>query len=109
MDTTSFLDLVEHVDSLVTDMNDIFFSDDESIDLNWTYDPIEDDITDEIDQFQTASFDLDIRVEKVNVNQDLDPAFSYDFNERHLYMAQPLENQTFDKSKRRTNLVNAKK
>ena len=69
---------------------------------------MEDDITDEIDQFQTASFDLDIRVDKVNVTQDLDPAFSYDFNERHLYMAQPLENQTFDKSEKRASLVNAK-
>ena len=29
MDTTSFLDLDEHVDSLVMDMNDIFYSDDE--------------------------------------------------------------------------------
>ena len=34
MDTSSFIDLDEHVDSLVFDMNDIFFSDDEgSIDL----------------------------------------------------------------------------
>ena len=40
MDTSSFIDLDEHVDSLVFDTNDIFFSDDEgSIDLDGSYDP----------------------------------------------------------------------
>jgi len=103
MVTASYLDHDEHVDSLVMDMGDIFFSDDEeSIDLDGSYDPIEDDLIDEIDQFQNATFDLDIKVEKVNITQDLDPVFSYDFTERHLYTAQPPENQTSDKSEKKS-------
>ena len=95
MDTSSFIDLDEHIDSLVFDMNDTYFSDDKgSIDLDGSYDHLEDDLIDEIDQFKSAAFDLDIKVEKVNVTQDLDPSFSYDFTERHLYMYQPPENHT---------------
>ena len=63
---------------------------------------------DEIDHFQSAAFDLDIKVEKVNVAQDLDPAYSYDFTEKHLYMSQPPENQTSNISEKRTSLINAK-
>ena len=50
MDTGSFIDLDEHVDSLVFDMNDTYFSDDKgSIDLDGSYDPLKDDLIDEID------------------------------------------------------------
>jgi len=109
MDTSSFIDLDEHVDSLVFDVNDIFFSDDEEfVDLDGSYDPLEDDLIDEIDQCQSETFDLDIKVEKVNVTQDLDPAYSYDFTETHLYMSQPPENQTSNKSEKRASLINAK-
>ena len=51
MDTTSFLDFDSHIDALVEDMEYIFYSDEESIDLDSMYDPEEDDIIDSIDLF----------------------------------------------------------
>ena len=54
-------------------MEDIFYSDEESIDLYSMYDPEEDDIIDSIELFQTACCDLDIQIDRVNITQDLDP------------------------------------
>ena len=89
-------------------MEDIFYSDDESMDLDSMYDLEEDDITGSIDLFQTACCDFDIQVDRVNITQYLDPSFHYDFSRQHLYMAQPLETQTVEKAENKASLVSAK-
>ena len=104
MDTSSYIDLDEHLDSLAFDMEEVFFTDNKgSIDLDDLYDPLEQILIEEVNCFQSAGFELDIRVEKLNVQQDLDPAYSYDYSEKHLHMSQPPENQSANISEKRTN------
>ena len=90
VDSIFLFDFHSHVDALVDEMEETFWSDDESIsDFDPLPDAEDDAIIDSIDLFQISCCNLDIQVDRVNLTQDLDPSFQYDFNGQHVFLAQP--------------------